>query len=607
MPPEQAEDQKKKAFRLYELGHYRESLELCRSLVQGPGDSEVAVLCATNLFHLGKFDEAEAYFRDLSMSLPASSHVHSYLGRILAMRFDPRAVSEYAKAVVLDPGNLEALRAYAEALLANRDPIRAIPVLKRLAERSLREEDIKTLARALHASGQPGEALKLWKNSLAGSSSEREYLELLLACGQFSDAANAALEVFTKTADPGIARIYLRSLARTDPASADREYSRILADTSDSGLRTDYVRFLRSRGAYDAALTALAPLLPAAGRGDRREACLLEECELRAEAGRIPAALQCYQSLIRGELESLADMDLLAAILRSERRFLLTHFPAKEAESLLLSQISSHPNVVCLLAVAGFYEDLGDMVEARSWYYRGFRSDFLAGGPQYAKFLFRQGDLRECEKIMLYVVNSIRKTEDLIRIAELVMDEKETLYRMPRLLGRLRQRLEDRVPELNSPGLELLALTLLVSASRALEAADYSTCKRFCLSGLDVLPATSHIIRADDFLTLVKSCKERSLCDLPVMEVAARETTEAGVKEGDPERELDLDDPERKIVEFLKTHRRASEMDLRTLLGSRRVVGIVNRIIQKASGKGLRIIEKKGIGEHGEIYEYVRA
>lgn len=607
MIPEPEEDPKKKAFRLFESGHYRESYDLCRTLVQGPGDSEVAVLCATNLFHLGKMDEAEAYFRDLSVSLPESSHVHSYLGRILAKRSDPRAVSEYAQAVVLDPGNLEALRAYAEALLANRDPNRAIPVLKRLAERSLREEDVKTLARALFASGQPGEALKLWKSSLGGSSSEREYLELLLACGQFSDAANAALMAFRNTADPGMGRIYLRSLARLDPASAEHEYPRILADADDPRIRRDYVRFLRSRGACDAAISALTPLLAASGAGDRRGICRLEECEIQAEAGRVQIALQCYQSLIRGELETLADMDLLAGILRSERRFLVTHFPAKEAESLLLSQISSHPNVVCLLAVAGFYEDLGDMVEARSWYYRGFRSDFLGGGPQYAKFLFRQGDLRECEKIMLYVVNSIRKTEDLVRIAELVMDEKETLYRMPRLLERLRMRLEGRVPELNSAGLELLALTLLVSASRALEATDYSTCKRLCLSGLDVLPATSHIILADDFLTLVKSCKERALCDLPVMGAAPVEIPEEKAAKGDPERELDLDDPEKRIVDFLKTHRRATEMDLRTLLGTRRVVGIVNRIIQKASGKGLRIIEKKGISEHGEIYEYVRA
>ena len=45
-------------------------------------------------------------------------------------------------------------------------------------------------------------------------------------------------------------------------------------------------------------------------------------------------------------------------------------------------------------------------------------------------------------------------------------------------------------------------------------------------------------------------------------------------------------------------------MDLRKLLGTRRVVGIVNRLVQKAAGQGMALIEKKGVGEDGEVYEY---
>jgi hypothetical protein len=45
-------------------------------------------------------------------------------------------------------------------------------------------------------------------------------------------------------------------------------------------------------------------------------------------------------------------------------------------------------------------------------------------------------------------------------------------------------------------------------------------------------------------------------------------------------------------------------MDLRKLLGSRRVVGMVNQIIQKAASQGLSLIIKKGVGEDGEVYEY---
>jgi hypothetical protein len=35
------------------------------------------------------------------------------------------------------------------------------------------------------------------------------------------------------------------------------------------------------------------------------------------------------------------------------------------------------------------------------------------------------------------------------------------------------------------------------------------------------------------------------------------------------------------------------------------VVGIINRIIQKSAAKNAEVIEKKGVGENGEVYEYV--
>jgi hypothetical protein len=68
--------------------------------------------------------------------------------------------------------------------------------------------------------------------------------------------------------------------------------------------------------------------------------------------------------------------------------------------------------------------------------------------------------------------------------------------------------------------------------------------------------------------------------------------------------QLGLSPPEQQIVGFLRSHRTASEMDLRRLLGTRRVVGMVNRIIAKAAAQGISILEKKGVGEDGEVYEY---
>ena len=68
--------------------------------------------------------------------------------------------------------------------------------------------------------------------------------------------------------------------------------------------------------------------------------------------------------------------------------------------------------------------------------------------------------------------------------------------------------------------------------------------------------------------------------------------------------QLALTEQELKIVEFIRSHRKASEMDLRKVLGTRRVVGIVNRLISKATAQGIMLIEKKGVSEDGEVYEY---
>jgi hypothetical protein len=68
--------------------------------------------------------------------------------------------------------------------------------------------------------------------------------------------------------------------------------------------------------------------------------------------------------------------------------------------------------------------------------------------------------------------------------------------------------------------------------------------------------------------------------------------------------QLGLSEQEQRIIEFLRSHRKASEMDLRKLLGTRRVVGMVNQIIQKAASQGLSLITKKGVGDDGEVYEY---
>ena len=120
---------------------------------------------------------------------------------------------------------------------------------------------------------------------------------------------------------------------------------------------------------------------------------------------------------------------------------------------------------------------------------------------------------------------------------------------------------------------------------------------------MDILPAYSTCIATADFVAVLGRCKERAIVDLPVMD-------DEGMTAGVPAREVPqvrisgLDPQEEKILEFLKLHRRTSEADLRKLLGTRRVTGIMNRLIAKSVAQGVRLVAKKGSGEQGEMYEY---
>ena len=84
---------------------------------------------------------------------------------------------------------------------------------------------------------------------------------------------------------------------------------------------------------------------------------------------------------------------------------------------------------------------------------------------------------------------------------------------------------------------------------------------------------------------------------------------ETPVEEEEPEtRSYDLsflDQRESAVFCFLKEHREATEMDLRAVLDTRRVAGIVNSLLAKLAEHGMSQIEKRGVGERGEVYGYV--
>jgi tetratricopeptide (TPR) repeat protein len=595
---------KRDAFLLFEDGSYGKSYEMCREIIEGEDDPSISILSAMNLFHMGRLDEAEAYFKDLVCRMPESSYIHSYLGRVLEMKGDEQAITHYARAVILDPENQDALRSYAAYILSSGDPGAAISVLRRLSEISGKDEDFRSLIQALLASGEPGEALALYEKRKGAGIADIEYIRILLSCGEIEKVLEVAGVEMEKSNNPLFARYFLRALSKKDPAAALSRYPPVIRSTGDPDIALDHILLLKKQGRYQEAIDECTALIE--GHESDKSGISLLSAELYALAGEREKALEEYRRLIKSLLVFLSDPGLLGRALSSFRTFLLTYYPRKTAVPVFLDIVSGQSDVVCLLETARFYEELGDPTEARSWHYRAYRSDYLEGGCEYARFLAAQKDFRECEKVMLYVVNNIRKTPDLIRISRMiVMDNR--LFRLKRLLDRLIQRLESRVTMLNSLGQEYLAKSFLYAASRSLEENDFPGCKESCLKGLDIIPPRSRDITPADFLELLEACKERTLYDIPIFHTDDKERPKSEIPAETLHAILDLDENERKIVDFLKAHGRANEMDLRTLLGTRRAAGYVNRVLQKSAAKGVWIIEKKGVGQYGEIYEYCGA
>jgi hypothetical protein len=329
------------------------------------------------------------------------------------------------------------------------------------------------------------------------------------------------------------------------------------------------------------------------------------ECDLLAALGQEEKALTAYETLIRDELVSKNNLDTLALIISKYRQYLKAHVPEDNATRRFLDIVSKDVNVASLLETARFYEDRENVIEARSWYYRAYRADFLAGGLDYAKFLSAHNEERECEKVMLYILSNVKKGADVGHVATVILDKQGKMYQLKRLMEQLIKKLEERRATLNSEGLELLAIAFFIVATNAQEETDYAGCKYYCLCGIDVMPAHTRAIRLEDYLQQIRACKERSIADRPIMNAPQTKKRSVAVPKSQViTDQLGLSEQEQKVVEFLRSHRKASEMDLRKLLGTRRVVGMVNQIIRKAASQGLSLISKNGVGEDGEVYEY---
>jgi tetratricopeptide (TPR) repeat protein len=281
MIPSSREEQKKEAFRLFEDGRYIESGNLCTILLESGRDAAIDVLAATNLYYMGKYDDAEVFFRDLAQKMPDSSYVHSYLAKVLEARLDEGAIAEYAAAVHLDPSNQDALRSYAEYLLSHRDYRAALPVFKRLVQLGKKQADVRHLMQAFLGIGEASEALSIHDVLGGGTTPGHEYIDALVKTGNFPAAAESAHQIYKETRDPALLRKYLSALSCYDVPASLKAYADNSGSDTDCEILFDYVLLLQAQGSAIEALGTARALVERSPRPVFR----LLVCDLLAAPG----------------------------------------------------------------------------------------------------------------------------------------------------------------------------------------------------------------------------------------------------------------------------------------------------------------------------------
>ena len=596
------------ALELFNAGKYDEVI----SFSSGTADPALMLLSARSYAACGKYDIAESLLRSLVRIMPGSSYVHSYLGDVLLACGKEEAEAEYARAISLDAENIPAVRQYADLVISRGDLRGAIPALRTLVRHSGAEEDVRKLMRTLTNVGEAEEAVSIHRRNFGEDTCSVEYIEALMAVGEYQKALNLALRGWTETKDTAYLRLDLEALSAIDKDAAEKAYRSALdsfeeadiADDNVSAIRFSFVLLEKYRENYDAAEFELSQLL--GPDADAVYYLLSAEIAAKKEDGERASAI--YRSLIESLMAKDADWETAELVIDRYTAFLSAVRSKEEVAGVISVVLSVYPQAVCLAKIGEAYENAGASLQAKDWFYRAYRADYLRGGLAYAGYLKRSGACREADTVIRYIVTNAASVSDLEYAADVILNGDSALYQLEKSRGLVQKSLAGVSERLTSKGREMLAAVYLYSAVDALECGNYEDCKWFCLSGIDVLPCYPETISIQDFSDILARVKGRAISERPIlMEKAAEASgeTEEIPQSGEEEILPNLDEREKKLLAFLREHREATEMDLRSVLDTRRVAGIVNGLLAKTAEFGVTLIEKRGVGERGEVYGYV--
>lgn len=594
------------AMELFNSEKYEEVI----NFASGTSDPALLLLAARSYTHTERYDTAEYLLKDLIRQMPNSSYLHGYLAKVYEKTGNDKAEKEYATALVLDPENKTALRGYSEVLLSKNDLRGSIPLLRTLVMLENSPEDIRKLMHVLTLVGESDEAMALHLRNFGEDAYSKEYVEAQIASKEYHKALNTALKGWNDSKDSAYLRLDLEALSYLDTQAAQSAYRSALDSFEEENITNDDVNSIRFSyillekllGNCESAMYELKILVES---GDDPVYKLLQ-ADIESKLGNGEEANRIYRCLIESVFSAdEPDTDTAELVIDRFANFLGVVRTKEEVAGVISVILSKYPHAVCFSKIAKAYEAAGSASQANDWYYRAYRSDYLKGGVEYAKYLRRANKDRECETVIRYIILNTSKIADIEYAAGKILNSEEEIYKLQKSRDLVLKKLASVCESLSSVGREMLSAGYLYSAMDALECGDCEGCKWYCLAGIDVLPCYPERISVNDFTEILSHAKGRALVERPVLLDKAAAELKIADETQDEDIMPDLDDRERKALEFLKEHREATEMDLRAVLETRRVAGIINTIMDKASEAGVSLIEKRGVGDRGEIYGYI--
>ncbi|HWQ64429.1 MAG TPA: hypothetical protein VN429_08425 [Methanospirillum sp.] len=581
------------AFKLFEQEQYSACLDLIQSTPQRLIDTRIRILEAICLYSTGSLDEAEVCLRDLRSRVPDSSEVCLYLGKVLERKGDEGARAEFAEAVRLAPDQTEGIRRYARYLTGAGDHRAALCLLKRLVLFTGKGEDIAGLMHCYSALGFFEEGIARYKQAGAPDECFRIYLNLLFASGRYQELTDE-IERSPNKHDRDLIILSCEARVHIDPDKADQEFLIHLRKNPSAELASHYTRYLESRGLIQEALGVWSTWLARS----ENPAYQLQGASLIESVSGPEQALELYSQFLFGRENH--DSLNLGTWLSSFRELLVKSRGSTVALDETLTRIRPDLHPAIQVGIAEWCEEERRHKDAKRLFLQAFRSDLTNSGFSYAKYLGRNSEKREQKKILGYILKTIRKARDLEMIAGKILTLTEP---DPDLISLLNQRFEGIVSLLSQKGRELYARCLSLESQHELQAGSPDKALKHALTGLSIVPVDASSV-AESLFTLLVASKTQVLPDFIPSQICPATKPQGSLSNTGQISLSWLDPGEEAVVEYLRKHRVCNEMDLRKVAGTRRVAGLMNRIMRKSEEHGIHLADKEGYSEFGEMYRY---